>query len=72
MAAVPEDEESLLASSLESGTFSRGLGKTARWHGRYGSLSQLCGTRSRVISSMTLAVLAIVFTVLWMLYVSNL
>ena len=71
MSAVPEDQESLLASSLESGTSSRGLGKTARWHGRYGSLSYFCGTRSRVIIFMTFAGLAMVFTILWMLYVSK-
>ena len=71
MSAVQEDEESLLASSLESGASSRGLGKKARWHGSYGSLSRFCGTWSRVIIFMTLALLAMLFTILWMLYVSK-
>lgn len=71
MSAVTEDEESLLASSLESEASSRGFGKTARWHGRYGSLPQLCRSRSRVVIFMTFAVLAMAFTILWILYVSK-
>ena len=66
MAAVPEDEESLLASSRESGNLSRGFVKTARWQSRYRSL---CGIRSSVTIFMILAVLALVFTTLWMVYV---
>lgn len=69
MAAVSEDEESLLGSSRGSRGFSREIGKTARWQGRYRSLFQLSGVPSRVTIILTLAVLAIVFTTLWMLYV---
>lgn len=69
MAAVSEDEESLLSSSRGSRGLSRGNGKTARWQGRYRSLSQLCRVRSRVTITLTLAVLALVFITLWMLYV---
>lgn len=68
MAAVPEDEESLLASGRESENLSPGLRKTARWQGRYPSLFQYRGNRIRVVTFMTLAVLAIVFTALWMVF----
>lgn len=67
MAAVPEDEESLLASGRESEDASLRFGKTATWQGRYRSFLQ--HRRKRVATFMTLAVLAIVFTMLWMLYV---
>lgn len=69
MAAVSEDEESLLGSSRGSRGFSCGTGKAARRQGRYRSLFQLCGAWTSVTIIMTLAVLAIVFTTLWMLYV---
>ena len=65
MAAVPEDEESLLASGRESEDVPRQFGKTARWQGRY----RHRGIRTRVAIFMTLAVLAIAFVALWMLYV---
>lgn len=71
MAAVPEDVESLLASGRESEKFSRGYGKTARWQGRYRSLFQHRGIRTRVATFMTAAVLAIVFVALWLLYVHS-
>ena len=69
MAAVPEDEESLLASGRESEEFFRGYGKTTRWQGRYCSPFQHRGIRTRVATFMTVAVLAIVFVALWLLYV---
>ncbi len=68
MAAVPEDEESLLASGRESEDLSRQFGKTARWQGRYRHRR----IRTRVATFMTLAVLAIAFVNLWMLYVYRL
>ena len=66
MAAVPEDEESLLASGRESQDLLRGLGKTARWQGRYRLLFQNCGNRTRLGIFVTLAVLAIVLIALRM------
>lgn len=67
MAAVTEDEESLLASGRELKDLSRGFGKTARWQVRYRSLFQHRGIRTVVATFMTLVVPAIVFIALWML-----
>lgn len=68
MAAVLEDEESLLASGREFEDFSHGLRKTARWQARYRSLFQYRGNWMRVASFVTLAVLAIVMIALWIMY----
>ena len=71
MAAVPEDEESLLASGRESEDLSRGLGKIVRRQGRHRSFLQHHKNRIRVATLMILAVLATVFVFLWMLYVCH-
>lgn len=71
MAAVTEDEESLLASGRELKDLSHGFGKTARWQVRYRSLFQHRGLRTVVATFMTLVVPAIVFIALWMLYVKH-
>ena len=74
MAAVPEDEESLLASGRETKNHSRGFGKTAcaRWQVRYRSLFQRRGIRTVVATSMALAIPTIIFIAIWMLYVKPL
>lgn len=69
MAAVPEDEESLLPSGRDSDDLSRGFGKTARWQVRYRSLFQRRGAQTKSSTFMTLAGFSIVFIALWMLYV---
>lgn len=69
MAAVPEDEESLLASGQQSEDFSRGFGKKTRWQSRYPSLFQHRWISTMVAIFMTLTTLAILFITLWMLYV---
>lgn len=69
MAAVREDEESLLASDRESENIPHGFGKTARWHGRNRSLFQHRGIRIGVLTIMILAVFVVAATALRMLYV---
>ena len=71
MAAVPEDEESLLPFGRDSEDRSRArrLEKTARWQGIFPSLFRSRGNRSRAATFMTLAVLATVCLALWMVYV---
>ena len=69
MAAVRDDEESLLPSGRESEDLPHGFEKTKRWQGRYRSRFQYRGIRTRVATFMTLAVLAIAAMVLWMVYV---
>lgn len=71
MAAVPEDEESLLAAGRGSEDLSCGFRKTTRWQGRYHSLLQHPGIGTRLATFMTLAILIIVFATLRMLYVSH-
>ena len=71
MAAVPEDEESLLASGRALEDPSRRFGKAVMWQDRYRSLFQTCGIRTRFAAFMALAALAIV-TALWILYVYHL
>lgn len=66
MAAVPEDEESLLPSGRDSEDLSR---KTATWQLRQRSLFRLRGIRVKVATFMTLAGVAVTFITLWMLYV---
>lgn len=64
MAAVPEDEESLLPSGRDSGD---GFEKKAKWQIRHRSPLQHCGIRSKVATLMTLAAFGITFIALWML-----
>lgn len=68
MSAVPEDEESLLASGRESEDLSRGFGKTTRWQGRCRSLFRQRGIGAGVATIMTLATLTAGFIALWMLF----
>ena len=71
MAAVPEDEESLLASGRALENPSRNFGKRMMWQDRYRSPFQTCGIRSKFATFMALTALATV-TALLILYVHHL
>lgn len=71
MAAVPEDEESLLPSGRDSDDLSCGFKKKARWQLRHRSLFQHRDIRTKVVTLMALAGFGITFIALWILYVYN-